>query len=91
MEILFRQENIGKMTNTYKEDYWVHGNFVPYNMYFKYKDFFDAVVCEDGMDETQFDKELLDESNWFIMGEDGLKGIWIPAIYDDGDVSIRYR
>ncbi len=91
MKILFKREIIGKMTNAYREDYWVHGNFVPDSSYFKYKKFFDAVVCEDGMDETQFDKELLDENNWFIMDKDGPKGICIPAIYDEGDISIRFR
>ncbi len=91
MEILFKKETIGKIENTYREDYWVHGNFIPYISYLKYKDFLDAVVCEDGMDETQFDKALLDEKNWFIVDRDELKEIWIPAIYADGDISIRYR
>lgn len=91
MEILFKKEIIGRMENMYREDYWVHGNFIPYELHNKYKKFLDAVISEDGMDEIQFDKELLDENNWYIKSEEGLKGIWIPAIYEDGDISIRYR
>lgn len=91
MEILFKNEIIGRIENMYSEEYWVHGDFIPYELFNKYKKFFNAVVCETGMDETQFDKELFDENNWYIKREEELKGIWIPAIYEDGDISIRYR
>ncbi len=92
MELIFNNEIIGEIENTYCEEFWIHGKFIPHTPYFKYKDFLDAIVSEDGPDVTKFTKELLDENNWFIKNKDGLKGIWIPAIYyDDGDVSIRYR
>ena len=91
MDILFKNELIGNMSNTYNEEYWVHGDFTPYSAYYKYKNFFDALVCEEGMDETQFDRDLLDENNWFVKADEGIIGIWMPAIYEDGDVSIRYR
>ena len=29
------------------------------------KDFFDALVCEDGFDEAMFDEDLLKEAHWF--------------------------
>ena len=92
MEILFQNEVIGKIENTYREEYWVHGKFIPYTNYLKYKSFLDTVASEDGPDVTRFSKELLDENNWFVKSNDGLKGIWIPAIYyDDSEISIRYR
>ncbi len=92
MEVLFKDEIIGKIENTYREEYWIHGKFIPCASYFKYKDFLDAIVSEDGPDVTKFSKELLDESNWFVKSKDGVKGIWIPAIYsDDEEISIRYR
>ena len=92
MELLFQHEAIGKIENTYHEDYWVHGSFISNDAYFKYKNFLDAIVSEEGMDEKQYNQELFDENNWFVKSKDGLKGIWIPAIYyNDGEVSIRYR
>jgi hypothetical protein len=92
MEILFKNDIIGKIENTYREEYWIHGKFFNAPPYFKYKDFLDAIVSEDGPDVTQFNTELLDENNWFVRSKDGLKGIWIPAIYsDDEEISIRYR
>jgi len=92
MELLFRNEIIGKIENTYREEFWIHGKFIPYDTYFKYEDFLKAIVCEDKPDVTKFNKELLDENNWFIKTDDELKGIWIPAVYyDDGEISIRYR
>ena len=91
MEIRFRTEIIGQMTNPYREDYWIHGRFAPADGYYKYFDFFEALVCEDGMDESRFDQELFNENNWFVADENGLHGIWFPAIYTDGDISIRYR
>ena len=92
MELLYKDEAIGQIINSFREEYWVHGKFIPYNTCYKYKDFIDAIVAEEAMDSTQFDKELLNENNWFIKTATGIKGIWIPAIYfDDGEISIRYR
>lgn len=91
MKILFKKEVIGKIENIYNEEYWVHGNFIPYDGYYKYKDFLNAMVSEDGMDEGKYDAELFNENNWFASDNNDLKGIWVPAVYEDGDVSIRYR
>ena len=92
MEVLFKNEIIGEIENTYREEYWIHGKFIPCAPYLKYKNFLDSIVSEDGPDVTKFNKELLDENNWFVKSKDGHKGIWIPAIYyDDGEISIRYR
>ncbi len=66
MDILYRNEPIGQIVNTYREDYWVHGSFIPYPTYDKYRSFLDALVCEQGMDESQFSVELFDENNWFV-------------------------
>ena len=91
MKILFQREIIGEMANTYQEGFWVHGNFIPAQGYFRYQRFFSSIVNEEGMDETEFDTELLDECNWFVESDHIRKGISIPAIYEDGDVSIRFR
>jgi hypothetical protein len=91
MEIFFKDELIGKMENSYKEQFWLNGDFMPNNAYFKYKDFLDALVCEEGMDETKFSPELFDENNWSIKIEKDVHEIYPPAIYADGSISIRYN
>ncbi len=91
MEILFKDEAIGKLESSYREGVWIHGRFLSYKPYDKYKEFFDALVCEDGMDEAKFHEELFDENNWFVKSDGGIKGICVPAIYEEGDASIRYR
>ncbi|MDE7204425.1 MAG: hypothetical protein K2O91_21575 [Lachnospiraceae bacterium] len=53
--------------------------------------FFKAIVCEDGFDETQFDRELMKDNNWNVKDNGNMIGIYIPAIYEDGDISFRYR
>lgn len=91
MDIMFGNNVVGEIVGMYREEQWVHGNFTPSKFYYEYKEFFEAMVCEDGMDETKFDNELFDENNWFLKSEKGLQGISIPAIYSDGDISFRYR
>jgi hypothetical protein len=49
-------------------------------------------------DEANFDKdppyppEYLDDENWSVMDEQGRKrGIFLPAVYDDGAIGWRWR
>lgn len=53
------------------------------------KAFFDALVCEDGFDESQFDEDLLDENNWYVCENGKIIGISYPAIYDDSEIGFR--
>ena len=91
MEVLFKNNVIGWIEIICKELYWVHGVFTANDDFYRYADFFKAIVCEDGFDETQFDAELLKERNWNVKDDGTLRGICIPAIYEDGDISFRYR
>ena len=36
MEVLYKNDIIGKIENTYREEYWIHGKFIPSDAYFKY-------------------------------------------------------
>ena len=60
-------------------------------IFYYYENFFEAIVCEDGFDKTQFDDELLNDNNWNINDNGDIIGIYIPAIYTDGDILFRYR
>ena len=58
----------------------------------EYRDFFDAIVCEDGFDESQFDDDLLNAENWFLCDDGKVIGIEIPALYEeDHSIYFRYR
>ena len=92
MEIYFKEESIGTLENIYREEFWIHGNLMPNEAYYKYKDFFDAMVCEDEeIDENLFDSRLFKDSNWLIKIKEEFQAIFIPAIYEDGYVSVRCK
>lgn len=91
MELLFKDNIIGYIKDIYTEDYWVHGLFKKTDKFKNYSEFFKSIVCEDGFDESKFDSELLDDDNWSVNDNGKVVGIYIPAIYEDGDISFRYR
>lgn len=91
MELLFKKNVIGYIDIIAKENSWIYGVFIQNHNFYNYVDFFKAIVCEDGFDETQFDDELLNDNNWNINDNGDIIGICIPAIYDDGNISFRYR
>lgn len=91
MELLFKDNIIGYIKDIYTEDYWIHGLFEKTDKFKGYSEFFKGIVCEDGFDESKFDSELLDDNNWSVNDNGKGAGIYIPAIYEDGDISFRYR
>lgn len=91
MELLFKESVIGNIGIISRENNWVHGVFKQNNSFCNYVDLFKAIICEDRFDETQFDGELMKDNNWNVNDNGNIKGIYIPAIYDDGDISFRYR
>ena len=58
MELIYKNAALGKIVVTNRETFWVSGDFYPYASASEFKDFFDALVCEDGFDEAMFDKDL---------------------------------
>ena len=91
MELLFKNNIIGYINYLYKENYWIYGTFRANGKFEKFKEFFEALINEDGFDENKFEHELLDEKNWMIKKDGRLIDIDIPAIYDDGEIVFRYR
>lgn len=91
MKLLFKDNLIGYINNTYQEGCWTYGRFEGTEAFLEYKDFFEAMVCEDGFDETEIHEDFLDDENWKIDNGGVLSGICIPAIYEDGEISFRYR
>lgn len=91
MELIYKNMILGKITVTGRETFWVSGDFYPYPIASKYKDFFNALVCEDGFDETMFEEDLLNENHWFVSENGSFKGISCPAVYENNEIAFRYR
>lgn len=91
MELLFKDNIIGYIKDIYTEDYWIHGLFNKTDKFKNYSEFFKGIVNEDSFDESKFDSELLDDNNWSVNDNGKIVGIYIPAIYEDGEISFRYR
>lgn len=54
--------------------------------------FFAIVDEENDFEETNYRDEWLDDNNWYIIdNENEKKGIYIPAVYPDGEISWRWR
>ncbi len=91
MHLLFKDNIIGYINNIYQEQCWIYGDFEGSDKYREYREFFKTIVCEEGFDESDFDCELFVDTNWMVEDNGALLGIFIPAIYDDGEISFRYR
>lgn len=91
MQLLFINEILGEIEVVGKENFWITGEFTIYQNALKYKEFFSALVCEDGFDEEYYNHEWLDENNWYIMDNSKVIGIFISAVYEDGEILFRYR
>ena len=91
MELVYKNIALGMIVVTNRESFWIFGDFYAYLSAMDYKDFFDALVCEDGFSELEFDKDLLNEDNWFVSENGNYKGISCPAIYENNEIIFRYR
>ena len=91
MELMYKNIVLGMIIVTDRESFWISGDFHAYPNASKYKEFFDALVCEDGFDETKFSEDLLNEDNWYVNENGSTKGISCPAIYENGEIGFRYR
>ena len=91
MELVYKNAALGKIGVTNRETFWVSGEFYPYPSASEFKDFFDALVCEDEFDEAMFDEDLLKEDHWFVSENGSSKGISCPAVYENHKITFRYR
>ncbi|WP_121639460.1 hypothetical protein [Virgibacillus sp. Bac330] len=93
MKLYFSNECLGEIKNVNVEGMWVNGNIIPNKNIEKFKAFFAAIVNEENeLVEANFNKEWLDDNNWYIIdNQKEKKGIVIPAVYPDGDIYWRWR
>lgn len=91
LELVYKNMPLGKIQIKNHEMFWISGDFYPYPEASEFKDFFDALVCEAGFDETMFDEDLLKEDNWLVSENGIFKGISYPAVYENCEIIFRYR
>ncbi|MFH0070651.1 hypothetical protein [Peribacillus sp. NPDC056705] len=93
MFLFFRNECLGEIQNDYKEGVWFYGSIIANENIKKYKDFLAALVNEEEeFKEDSFNEDWLNDDNWFIIDEhQNKKGIYLPAIHEDGEINWRYR
>ncbi|MDM5312612.1 hypothetical protein [Peribacillus frigoritolerans] len=93
MFLYFRNECLSEIQNDNKEGVWFYGSIIANENIIKYKDFLTALVNEEKkFKEGSFNEEWLNDDNWFIVDEhQNKKGIYLPAIHEDGEINWRYR
>ena len=91
MKLLFKNNIIGEIYNIISEQFEYYGDFKPSESFNKYREFFCAVTCENGFEESKFKEELLKDENWNIDNDGDIIGICIPAIYENSEIYFRYR
>ena len=84
---------MGEIQNDYKEGVWFYGSIIANENIKKYKDFLAALVNEEKeFKEDSFNEDWLNDDNWFIVDKhQNKKGIYLPAIHEDGEINWRYR
>ena len=91
--LFFQDICLGEITEVYGESHWMSGTLWPTPESASFRDFFRWMVDENNASlDPPFDEALLDEDNWFIEQEDGVKvGISLPAVQPDSEIGWRWR
>ncbi|QOK29872.1 hypothetical protein IIE26_27480 (plasmid) [Cytobacillus oceanisediminis] len=93
MKLYYSNEFLGDIFNMSVEGMWVNAKITPSKDIDKFKKFFAAIVDEDNeFEEDNYNEEWVDDNNWYIVDtENRKKGIYLPAVYPDGEISWRWR
>lgn len=93
MKLYFLDEFLGDIRNITAEGTWMNAEISPSTTMNKFKNFFAAMIDEENdFEETNFNEEWLDYNNWYIIDNQNRKrGIYIPAVFLDGEISWRWR
>ncbi len=92
LKLYFSNEFLGKISDISIDGMWINAEITPSKNMEKFNDFFAAIVDEENdFEESDYSKEWLDDSNWYIIDENKKKGIYIPAVYPDKEINWRWR
>ncbi|WFT76881.1 hypothetical protein P9989_03990 [Halobacillus naozhouensis] len=93
MFLYFKTESLGEIKNIKLEGMWMYGSLNPNESMQKYKGFLEALVNEENdFQEDKYCEDLLEDKNWFIVDkQQNKRGIYLPAVYEDGEINWRWR
>jgi hypothetical protein len=93
LKLYFLNEFLGDIGNVSVDGMWINAEITTSKNMEKFNDFFAAIVDEENdFEEANYSEEWLDDSNWFIIDDENTKrGIYIPAVYPDGEINWRWR
>lgn len=94
MKLIHSNTLIGTIASPSQDGPWMSGDIsLESSLAPDYREFFAYMVDEvRGDTDPPFGPEFLDESNWFIEDDDGLRrGIEVPAVHDDDSIMWRWR
>lgn len=93
MKLYFLNEFLGDIRNINIDGMWINAEITPSKNIDKFNDFFAAIVDEENdFEETHYNLEWSDDSNWYMVDDENKKkGIYIPAVYPDMEINWRWR
>ncbi|MGK9269338.1 hypothetical protein KXR56_22400 [Bacillus inaquosorum] len=93
MILYFKDTKLGEIHDVSGEGMWMYGILKPEKEIEVFRDLFNDLIDEEGQfDETRYDKEWLEDENWYILDENSSKrGIIVPAVYPDGAINWRWN
>ena len=94
MKLVHSDKVLGTIIDVSGESFWMSGTLsMASSMADAYRDFFAFMTDENNSDvDPPFGPDLLDEARWFVEHDDGsLRGIEVPAVYEDGHIAWRWR
>ncbi|WP_242175287.1 hypothetical protein [Priestia koreensis] len=93
LKLYFLNEFLGDIRNINIDGMWINAEIIASKNIDKFDDFFLAIVDEENnFEETNYNEEWLDDSNWYVIDDENKrKGIYIPAVYPDREINWRWR
>ncbi|MEL6106322.1 MAG: hypothetical protein AAFU85_09810 [Planctomycetota bacterium] len=93
MKLLFCDTDVGTITDAGHDGPEVWASYVPNSNAEPLQEMWKFITDEDNFDkDPPFPDEYLDDESWSIEQEDGQRrSIYLPAVYEDGAISWRWR
>lgn len=63
VELMYKDKKLAQVYLYHSELFETSGDYIEYSLMSEYKEFFKALICEDGFDESLFDENLLNAEN----------------------------
>lgn len=93
MQLLFQDTELGSISDVGMDGPEVWASFAPNHDSARFVEMWKFITDEDTCDlDPPFPADFLDDENWSVLEDGGVKrGIYLPAVYDDGTISWHWR